>query len=69
MLKQNNALMMQSISHPPPPPPPGLTPGHQHFFALDGKFPGLGTLELPNPPGWGRKKQDSITTKNVDLRR
>ena len=66
MLKQNNAIMMQSNS---PPPPPGLTPGHQHFFALDGKFPGLGTLELPNPPGWGRKKQDSITKKNVDLRR
>ena len=27
------------------------------FFALDGKFPGVGTLELSNPPGWGRKKR------------
>ena len=40
-----------------PPPPPGLTPGIGIlFFALDGKFPGVGTLELSNPPGWGRKK-------------
>ena len=64
MLKQNNAIMMQSIN------PPGADPrASAFFFALDGKFPGLGTLELPNPPGWGRKKQDSITKKNVDLRR
>ena len=28
-----------------------------HFFALDGKFPGVGTLELSNPPSWGRKKR------------
>ena len=27
------------------------------FFALDGKFPGVGTLELASPPGWGRKKR------------
>ena len=27
------------------------------FFALDSKFPGVGTLELSNPPGWGRKKR------------
>ena len=27
------------------------------FFSLDGKFPGVGTLELSNPPGWGRKKR------------
>ena len=33
----------------------GLTPGH--YFALDGKLPGMGTLELSNPPGWGRKKE------------
>ena len=34
-------------------------PGHKHFFffALDGKFPEVGTLELSNPPGWGRKKR------------
>ena len=68
MLKLNNAII-DAVNQAPPPPTPGLTPGHQHFFALDGKFPGLGTLELPNPPGWGRKKQDSITKKNVDLRR
>ena len=27
------------------------------FFALDGKFPEVGTFELSNPPGWGRKKR------------
>ena len=27
------------------------------MFALDGKFPGVGTLELSNPLGWGRKKR------------
>ena len=27
------------------------------FFALDGKFPGVGTPKLSNPPGWGRKKR------------
>ena len=27
------------------------------FFALNGKFQGVGTLELLNPPGWGRKKR------------
>ena len=42
----------------PPPPPPGLTPGElAFFFALDGKFPGVGILELANPPGQGRKKR------------
>ena len=25
--------------------------------ALDGKFPGMGTLELSNSPGWGQKKR------------
>ena len=39
------------------PPPPGWPPGISIFFALDGKFPGVGTLELSNPPGWGRKKR------------
>ena len=39
------------------PPPPRADPRHWHFFsALDGKFPGVGTLELSNPPEWGRKK-------------
>ena len=27
------------------------------FFALAGKFPGVGTLEVSNPPGWERKKR------------
>ena len=27
------------------------------FFAWDGKFPEVGTLQLSNPPGWGRKKR------------
>ena len=40
--------------HLRPVPPSGLTPGHKHFFASDGKFPGVGTLELS---GWGRKKR------------
>ena len=40
-----------------PLPLPGWPPGFWIFFALDGKFPGVGTLELSNPPGWGRKKR------------
>ena len=55
-------FMHQSIpaapSTPPPPPPPrGWAPGINIFFALDGKFPGVETLELSNPPGWGREKR------------
>ena len=45
---------------PPPPPPPPLgqaDPSFQLFFALDGKFSWVGTLELSNPPGWGQKKR------------
>ena len=35
-----------------------LTKFPPHFvFGLDGKFPGVGTLELLNPPRWGRKKR------------
>ena len=49
-------LMHQSIP-PAPRPPPGWPPGISIFFALDGKFPGVGTLELSNSPGWGRKKR------------
>ena len=37
--------------------PPGWPPGISIFFALDGKFPGVGTLELSNPPGWGWKNR------------
>ena len=40
----------------PAPSPPRAPPGISIFFALDGKISGLGTLELSNPPGWGRKK-------------
>ena len=40
------------------PAPPRADPrALAFFFALDGKFPGVGTLELSNPPGWGRKKR------------
>ena len=49
--------MHQSIPPAPShPPPPGLTPWHRIFFALDGKFPGVGTLELSNPPGGDEKR-------------
>jgi len=57
----NNIIMRQSIPAAPsaqrpapsaqPPPPPGSPPGIGIFFALDGKFPGVGTLQLSNPPG------------------
>ena len=44
--------------HLRPVPPSGLTPGISiFFFASHGKFPGVGTLELSNRPGWGRKKR------------
>ena len=49
-------IMHQSI--PPAPRPPRADPRElAFFFALDGKFPVVGTLELANPPGWGRKKR------------
>ena len=44
-------LMHQSIPSAPSPKQIGIS----IFFAMDGKFPGVGTLELSNPPGWGRK--------------
>ena len=47
-------IMHQLIPPASSSPPPGLTPG---FFALDGKFPGMGTFELSNSPGWGQKKR------------
>ena len=37
--------------------PQSIPPALAFFFALDGKFPGVGTLELSNPLGWGRKKR------------
>ena len=54
-------LMHQSIppapSKHPPPRFPGRPQGISTFFALDGNFPGVGTLELSISPGWGRKKR------------
>ena len=60
MKRLNVELMHQSIPPAPskhPTPLHGPTPGHQHFFALDGKFPGVGTLELSISLWWGRKKR------------
>ena len=37
-----------------PAPPQGWPLALEFFFALDGKFPRVGILELSNPPGWGR---------------
>ena len=39
------------------PPPPTSVPGISIFFALDGKFPGVETLEVSNSTGRGRKKR------------
>ena len=50
----NYASVNSTCAHPPP---PGSPPGISIAFALDGKFPGVRTLELANPPGWGRKKR------------
>ena len=51
-------LMHQPIPPVPsnPPSPWGDPQALALFFALDGKFPGVGTLELSNPLGWGQKK-------------
>ena len=53
----DNIIMHQSIPAAPSAPPPGSPSGIGIFFALDRKFPGVGTLELSNPPGWGREKR------------
>ena len=50
-------VMHQSI--PGAPMTPGVTSGHWHFFPIDGKFPGAGTLELPNAHRRGRKKRSN----------
>ena len=56
-------LMHQSI--PPAPRPSRADPRELAlFFALDGKFPGVGTLELASPPGWGRKKRNDSRQNN-----
>ena len=51
--------MHQSIPPAPSPPSPlRADPRELAFFlALDGKFQGVGTLELANLPGWGRKQR------------
>ena len=60
--------MHQSIPPAPSSPPPGADPrALAIFFALDGKFPGVGTLELSNPPRWGRKTTATTTTEKHHL--
>ena len=53
------ASVNSSCAQTPPSPSLGWLPGISIFFALDGKFPGLGTLELSNPLGWGWKNPPS----------
>ena len=49
----NKVSILQSIPAAPNPLPPRADPRALpfFFFALDGKFPGVGSLELSNPPG------------------
>ena len=48
-----NASVISSCAQPPA---PELTLGPSQFFAFL-QIPGVGTLELSNPPEWGRKKR------------
>ena len=57
--KLPNASVNSSCAQPHL-PPPSWPPGISIFFALDGKIPGVGTLELSNPPGCGRKKRENV---------
>ena len=52
-------LCISQFHLPPAPPPPSRADPRAlaFFFAFDGKFPGVGSLKLSNPPGWGRKKK------------
>ena len=56
------------------PCPQGKPTGINSFFALDGKFPGVGKLKLPNAPRWGRKRGQmppssiNIAVVFIDLR-
>ena len=54
---QNFAKVMHQSIPAAHSPSPRWPPGISVFFALDGKFPGVETLELSNPPRWGRKKR------------
>ena len=50
--------MRQSI--PLSPSPLRADPGHWHFFALDGKFPGVGTFELSNLLGGDENREQML---------
>ena len=50
-------VLVMHRSIPAAPPPPQLTSRALEFFFLDGKFPGMGALKLPNAPWWGRRKR------------
>ena len=67
-LFSHSTLMHQSIpaAPSPPPPPSGWPPGISIFLALDGKFPGVGTLELSNPPGGGGRKKRANAPSSVN---
>ena len=54
-------IMHQSIpASPSTPLPPGSPPGISLFFRLGWQIPGVGTLEMSNPSGWGRKKRANV---------
>ena len=52
---------VNSTGAQPPPPSADPRPGHYHFFASNGKFPGVETLQLSNPPAWGQKNRANST--------
>ena len=56
-----NASVESNCAHPLP----RLTSRALAFFVLDGKFPGHGTLKLPNPPLWGRKKRANARSSSL----
>ena len=47
---------------PPPPPPPPADPRSLAFWMANSRRWLGGTFELPNPPGWGRKKRANATS-------
>ena len=59
--------MHQSIPGAPmPPPPPGLAPRHEHFFVLDGKFPGVGDEKRGQMPVKGMNHTVWIISEPAD---